>query len=196
MPLGDILEAIRSEADRAAAVALAEATAQAEELVGQARRDGAAEEQQLADGRRDATRIACSRVTSRAHLDAAHTRRAAREDVYQALAQLAAGGLQRLRHTAGYPGLLERLFEEAYAVLPDASLALTDPADVATVERIVAARGRAVRVEGSAPGWGGLVLVADGRLVRNDLHARFDKADDHLRRIAATLVPALGGKPP
>lgn len=196
MALEDILEAIEAEADGRVASIITEAEATAAAVLTQARADAAELRERLSRSRDGAAGVAGRRILSHAHLEAARQRRAAREELYQSALE---GGRRRLaavRDGPGYDLVLGGLFDEAVAVLPDATVARVDPRDTATLRRLLEERDVAIEIEGSRNGWGGVELVADGRAVVNDLESRLDRADDHLRQIATEIIPALKGGGP
>jgi vacuolar-type H+-ATPase subunit E/Vma4 len=119
------------------------------------------------------------RITSRAHLDAARARREARESIYRQAKERAAEKLERLRSRPEYREILASLLAEGMAVLPEAKVAQV---------------GSTAQVEPGEVAGGGVVLAADGVIVHNDLTSRLERADQHLRYIAADLFPELRGR--
>lgn len=193
MSLEGILSAITAEAADEAAGIVADAERRAAEIRAEARAEAAAEEERLSRSTENAAETATRRITSRAHLDAARSRQGAREAVYLEARERAAAKLRRFRAEEGYTELLRRLIEEGLAVLPDATEVHVRGDDLQSARDLLASLQSGAETVGADVPWGGAVLTAEGRTVRNDLESRFEKADHHLRFIAGDLFPALRG---
>lgn len=198
MALADILEAIRRDteaeieavraaADREVGAILAAADDEAERVAAAAghSRDREAES-------------AAARIRNEAALEAERELRAAREATFQQALEQVEARLRRLRSESGYREVQHRLLSEARAVLPQGEVVLVDPADAELTEDLLAAAGAAAtRVEASRRCWGGVDLATgDGRLLRNTLEARLERAGTRLRWLAAELISQLRGGGP
>lgn len=193
MALEEILEAIAAEADDEVRQILADAEQRAHAIVAEANTEAAAEAERLSHSKDDAAEVTARRITSRAHLDAARARRAARESIYDDALRRAREGLEEVRATPGYDDMLRRLIAEALGVVPDAQLAQVDESDVDAARHHLAEAGSSARVEAAPVPWGGVILTADGCVVHNDLESRLRRANQHLRFIAGDMLPALRG---
>jgi vacuolar-type H+-ATPase subunit E/Vma4 len=193
LALEDILGTIRVESEKTASEVVASAEAEAEQILDRATSRADGERRRLAASFDDRARQERSRIISRAHLETAKKRRAAREDVYQAALEGVQRRLLEIRASPQYEGILGSLLDEAMAVLPNASVIRVDPRDVDLVETLLASRGLDLDIEADEIPLGGLKLIAEGRDVDNTLGARLRRADTHLRYIAGELVPALRG---
>lgn len=195
MALEDILETIRSESEQTVARILGEAETEAERLRQEAREEARREEQRRSGSLDDRARLERSRILSRAHLEASARRRAAREDIFQD----AVGGVEQrliaLRSTPRYEAVLASLLDEALAVLPAATTARVDSADVGIIGRLLAARELLIDTEASDMPMGGVMISADGRAVDNSLESRLGRADGYLRHVAGEVMPDLRGEP-
>jgi V/A-type H+-transporting ATPase subunit E len=194
MALGDILGTIRAESRASVLEILASAEAEANRILARAREEAAGEEQRLATSRDDQARLERSRIISRAHLEAARERRGAREEVYLAAVEGVTHRIESLRASPEYEEVFARLLDEAIAVLPEATAIRVDPADAELASRIVAAQDLDVLVEHEESPLGGVVVVAVGRAVDNNLRSRLDRADEHLRFTAGELIPGVRGR--
>jgi len=194
MALDDILAAIRAEADTEAQRLVDEAALRSSALLDQAGEDAAAERHRLAHSRDEGARVTAQRISSRAHLEAARVRRQARERFYQDTLAATVERLDELRSSPDFKEIQGRLLDEAIEAMPSATTVSVDPLDIEMVGHLLQERRLNVTVEPSEPGWGGMVLTDDGRTVRNDLASRLERADDHLRAIAASIVPELRGE--
>jgi vacuolar-type H+-ATPase subunit E/Vma4 len=196
MALEDILSAIEQEAEAEATRIFAEAEERASALLEKARSEADVEADRLARGRDEAAAVAVRRITSRAHLEASQARRAARESVYIQARDRAAEKLEHIRSDPDYQKVLGSLLTEALAVLPDAKVARVAEADVDLARDLLDGIRSEVHIEPADVPWGGVALVADGLAVHNDLATRLERADRHLRFIAADIFPHLkGGEP-
>lgn len=193
MALSDIIETIRADARKTASGALAAAEAQAERLLERARAEAAREEQRLGASLDNRARLERSRILSRANLEAANERRAAREKVYLAALDGVRRRLEEFRFSSEYPEVLSALFDEAISVLPTATVVRVDSADMETIERILSARDLDLRIESEEASLGGVGVFAERRAVDNYLRTRLERADEHLRYIAGELIPDLRG---
>lgn len=196
MAIEDILSAIEAEAEAEASRIIADAQHQAGEILDQARNEVEGEAERFSHARDDEAAAATRRVISRAHLDAARTRRDARETIYHRALDQAAESLKRLRDRTEYRDVLGRLLEEALAVAPDTKTVWVGEADVDLARDLLDAIGSRGEVKPGEVAWGGVVLTADGQTVYNDLSSRLERADDHLRYIAADIFPELRGVEP
>lgn len=193
MALSDILETIRAESSETASEALASAEAEVERLLTHAREEAASEEQRLAGSQDDRARLERSRIMSRAHLEAARERRAARERIYLTARDGVAERIESLRASSEYEEVLAGLLTEAMAVLPTANAVRVDPADLEMMEGILEARDLDLLIEPRESPLGGVAVTAEGRAVDNTLRSRLDRADEHLRFIAGAMIPDLRG---
>ncbi|HEY7467945.1 MAG TPA: V-type ATP synthase subunit E [Acidimicrobiia bacterium] len=193
MALEDILAAIDNEAETEASRIIGEAEQRARVLLDQVRAEAEAEADRLSHGKDEAAAVAVRRITSRAHLDAARARRAARESIYRQARDRVAEKLKDLRTRPDYREVLRGLLEEALAVAPDAKVARVGEEDVDLARDLLNGIRAETQVEPGDVTWGGVVLIADGQMVYNDLGSRLDRADHHLRFIAADMFPELRG---
>lgn len=193
MGLQDILEAIRSEAEETASDLLAGARADADRILERARAEAGREEKRLAASLDDRMRMERARQLSLSHLEAARSRRSAREGVYQEALEGVRRRLGMMRESPRYAGLMGALFDEAVAVLPEATSTVVDPEDVPVAKRLLAERDVDISIETAETPLGGLVLRAPGRTVDNRLAMRLARADAHLRYVAGEIVPELRG---
>jgi len=191
MALSDILDAIRAESQETATGILAAAEAEAARLLDQAREEASREERRLAASKDEQARLERSRIISRAHLEAAQKRRAAREQVYLLALDGVVQRIEALRASPEYRAVLATLFDEAIAVLPSPAAVRVDPADVELVGAILAARDIDLAIEPEVAPLGGILVVAEGRTVDNTLRSRLERADEHLRYVAGELIPGL-----
>ena len=178
MALGDILATIRREAEEEAQRRVANASAEAGEILAEAR---ARAEQSRAEMEADVEKEAAAlrtRELDRARLHVRQAEQEARETGYAAAHAQVRAALERARADENYPRLFRALLEEARRALPDATAVRIDARDAGLVDGL--------RVETSLHSWGGVELVADdGRLVRNTLEERLRRAEPELRRLAA-----------
>jgi vacuolar-type H+-ATPase subunit E/Vma4 len=193
LALDEILGTIRTESDETASAIIASARAEAKEVLERATARAGSERRRLAASLDDRARQERSRIISRAHLETAKERRAAREEVYQTALEVVQRRLSEIRASPEYPEILGSLLDEAMAVLPDARMIRVDPRDIDVVEALLASRGLDLDIEADEIPLGGLKLIAEGRDVDNTLVTRLRRADTHLRYIAGELVPALRG---
>jgi vacuolar-type H+-ATPase subunit E/Vma4 len=192
MAVEDILAAIESEAAAESSRIIAEAERRASALLEEARAGAEVEIDRLARGRDEAAAVAVRRITSRAHLDAARVRREARESIYRQAKEQAAAKLGRLSPLE-YRKVLSSLLTEGLAALPEAKVARVGAEDVELASDLLREIGSTAEVESGDVAGGGVVLLADGVVVHNDLPGRLERADHHLRYIAADLFPELRG---
>lgn len=195
MALQDILATIRSEAEETASGLVAEAQAESERVLARARAEGESEEQRLAGSQDDRIRVERARALSGSHLEAARARRSAREDVYRRAIEEVRHRLATVRDSDRYESLMGSLLDEAIVALPEATVIRVDPGDEAVVRRVLSTRGLDIAVETEETALGGLVMTAPGRTVDNRLETRLERADNHLRYIAAEVIPELRGDP-
>lgn len=191
MALSDILDAIRAESEQTATGVLTAAEAEASRLLERAREEASREKRRLTASKDEQARLERSRIISRAHLEAAQKRRAAREQVYLLALDGVAQRIEALRSSPEYREVLTTLFDEAIAVLPSPIAVRADPVDVEVVRAILAARDLDLEIEIEVTPLGGVLIVAEGRTVDNTLRSRLDRADEHLRYIAGDLIPGL-----
>jgi vacuolar-type H+-ATPase subunit E/Vma4 len=196
LALADILETIRLESQAAAAGLVADAESQAEQILERARKQAQREERRLAGSLDDRIRGERARSLSRSHLEAARSRRAAREDAYQQAIEGVKKRLSDLRDTEAYARVLDSLLEEAVSNMPEGRTTRVDARDSESVERIIADRRLDLTVELDDFPLGGLVLVAPGRTVDNRLATRLERAGPHLRFVAGEITPELRGRAP
>jgi vacuolar-type H+-ATPase subunit E/Vma4 len=193
MAVEDILAAIETEAAAEVSRIVTEAETRAAGLLDEARAEAALEADRLARGRDEAAAVAVRRITSRAHLDAARARREARESIYRQANDRAAEKLERLRSRPEYREVLSALLAEGLAVLPDTKAVRVDEGDLQLARQLLAEIGSTAQAEPGDVPTGGVVLVTDGVVVNNALHSRLERADHHLRFVAADLFPELRG---
>jgi V/A-type H+-transporting ATPase subunit E len=191
MALEDILDAIRSEAEDEASRILGDATERAESVLAEARTASASREEELAHSADERIARERRRTVSLAVLEASRARRDAREEVFEAVIGKVSGVLRSLSDGEEYDDILERLLDEALAVLPDPERVEVHPADRERIERILAERGLAPSIDTTEDVWGGVGIRTDGRIVRNDLETRLRRAEPHLRFIAGEVFPSL-----
>ncbi len=193
MALEDILDAIRSEAEEESSRMLTDASARADAILADAREVASVREDELThsvDGRIANER---RRTASLAVLEASRARRAAREEVFALAIEKVSDVLRGLHTDPRYDAVLERLFDEAAAALPDPGAVVVHVRDRGRIEKILQDRGLDIPIQVTEDQWGGVVIHSDGRVVRNDLETRLRKAEPHLRFIAGELVPSLRG---
>jgi vacuolar-type H+-ATPase subunit E/Vma4 len=193
LALEEILGTIRAESEKTVSDIVASARAEAEEVLDRAARRAEDERHRLAGSLDDRARQERSRIISRAHLETAKERRAARENVYQAALERVQGRLREIRASPEYEEILGSLLDEAMAVLPNAHAIRVDPGDIDLVRSLLGSRDLDLDIEADETPLGGLKLLAEGRDVDNTLATRLRRADTHLRYIAGELVPALRG---
>lgn len=193
MALSDILETIRSEAEDTVSAILAAAEAEADRITARAEEEAAAEEQRLSTSLDDRARLERSRIMSRAHLEVARERRAAREGVFKEALDRAVTKITKLRTTTEYEDVMASLLDEALAVLPEPSVARVDSADVELMQRVLSARDLVLEIEVQEVPLGGVAIVADRRSVDNRFISRIHRADRHLRYLAGEMIPDLRG---
>lgn len=196
MALAEILESIRVESEATAAGLIADAESEADQILQRAREHARSEEQRLAGALDDRIRGERARSLSSSHLEAARSRRAAREDVYQQALEGVRSRLGGLRGSADYAVVLDSLLEEAVSAMPEGRTVRVDARDSETVERIIAARRLDLTVELDDFPLGGVVLVAPGWTVDNRLVTRLNRAGSHLRFVAGEITPELRGGTP
>lgn len=196
MAVEHILAAIRSEADAEISRIRAESADAVAAILDGAREEAKSIRETAAASLDDEAARQRARVVNRARLVAERRLRAVAEEIYGELHDDVILRLAGRRDALDYPELFGRLFEECRAVLPDARVLRTDPAD----EDIAARTLAGIEVEGFSidPGistTGGLELVTEDRRrsVRNTFEARLERGDRPLRALAATMVPALHG---
>jgi V/A-type H+-transporting ATPase subunit E len=196
LALDEILSTIRAEAEKTASAVVSAARAEAREVLDRASARAEDERRRLAASLDDRARQEQSRIISRAHLETAKERRAAREKTYQSALEGVRRRLEAIRASPRYEEILGSLLDEAMAALPDAGVINVDPEDLDLVEELLSSRGLHLDVEAESTPLGGLKLIADGRDVDNTLATRLRRADTHLRFIAGELVPGLRGVTP
>lgn len=194
MGLADILAAIEAGAAEELAAIVAETDAAVADILADATRAAAAAHHRNATAGDAATGRRADHIVNAARLDADRSRRSAVEQVYDDLRVRVGERLSGIRDDPVYPILLGQLVDECRAVLPEAAVLAVDEADVEQARHILAEIGwDGCRVEGAIATVGGAVAQAgDGRSVVNTLETRLERADPHLRRLAAELIPALG----
>lgn len=195
MAVDDILAAIRAETDAEIERVRARAAGEVETILARGRDEAAAAEERTAAARDAAATRDAERIVNRARLTADRRLWAAAEEIYQDLVGEVRVRLAALWGTLRYRDLFGRLLDECLAVLPDASPVLVDPQDEALVRGLpVVAGSGGTTVEASLRTMGGLeVATDDGRFVRNTFESRLERADIHLRLLAAVTMPALRG---
>jgi vacuolar-type H+-ATPase subunit E/Vma4 len=191
MALDEILETIRAEADEAVAIIVDDARAQARQLLERAATKAGDERRKSSAALDDRARLERSRILSRAHLETARERRAAREKVYQQILDSVRTRLAEVRASPDYGEILRSLLDEATAVLPSPEAVVVDPRDVGIVEGLLASRGLQLRIETRETPLGGVKVIAGGRDVDNTLATRLLRADPRLRLVAGELLPGL-----
>lgn len=193
MGLSEILETIRAESEQTASGLLADAEREAEEILARARAQAGSEERRLAGALGDRTLLETKRILSRAHLESARARRAAREDVYRRAIDEVTDRLASVRSSDRYEDLMGSLLHEAMAAMPRATTVKVDPDDAAVTSRVLAAKSLDIGIELVDTPLGGLVLAAPGQTVDNTLNTRLARADQHLRFVAGEILPELRG---
>ena len=197
MALGDILAAIRSEADAEISRIRAETADQVAAILDRARAEAKSAEEAATASLDDDAAQQRARIVNRADLVVERRLRAAAEEIYVEMRDEVSLRLAQERDAPDYQDLFRRLFDECRAVFPDARIVRVDPADEDLAFRMLAE----IEVEGfsidpSLASMGGLELVTEDRRrsVRNTLEARTERADRLLRSLAGTMVPALYGE--
>ncbi len=195
MAVGDILAAIRTEAEADIAQVRADADARVASILDRSREEAEAAERTAASARDAAAEREYSRVVNRARLVADQAVRRAAERVYQHLLERVVAGVVATRGSPRYRQLLVDFFEEVMALLPQARRIQVDEADAATMEEILrSAELDDFTVEPSIATAGGLVLATDdGRAINNTIESRIHRADLILRQLAGELVPPIAG---
>lgn len=193
MALEDILETIRAESEESASALIASAESAARKVLQRASEEAEQERQRLAASLDDRARLQRSQLISRAHLEAARERRAARESVYQTAVDRVVQRIRELRASSDYEDVLGALLDEAMAVLPNPTGVRVDPEDTEVVQRILATRQLDLEIQPREASLGGVEIVGERRAVDNRLETRLERADEHLRFIAGELVPGLRG---
>ncbi|MGD2101099.1 MAG: V-type ATP synthase subunit E [Acidimicrobiia bacterium] len=193
MALNEILETIRSESEETVSSVVASAHVEAEETLDRARAVAAGEKRRLSRAFDDRARQERSRILSRAHLEAAQERRAAREQIYLEALEGARQRLGEVRSSPEYEAVLGKLLDEAVAVLPNAGVVAVDPADVELMQHILDARDLDLEIATRQAPLGGVTVRTERRGVDNMVATRLQRADEHLRYIAGELIPALRG---
>ena len=193
MALGEILQAIeRDAADRISEIEN-EAERRSSIVIEQAEGEAAHRREIAAHAMDNRTTREVDRIVNQAHLIADRTMRAARESLYSEAREMMLKRLAEQRVGAGYPALVERLLDEALAVLPTARFVRCDPRDAELIESTLQRMRRPeLAVQPELTTIGGLdVSTNDGRAIRNTFEARLAKAEPHLRRLAAEALPEL-----
>lgn len=193
MALPDIVEAIRAETDARILAIQREAEERAAVIRQEGSDAAAAAETALAGARAEEAARAQDRIRNRARLESDRLVREAREAIVQQIFSDVELRLSRLAETEEHAGLFRQLAEEAISVLPEASVAHVAPHDE---PRARAFFDTDVEVVADLETRGGLVLTSrDGRTVHNTLEVRVQRAEPHMRRLIAQLVPELGARP-
>lgn len=193
MALEDILEAIRREADGAAARLLEGAESEARQILLRAEEEAEREETRLASTVDDRIRLERGRILSHSHLEAARAGRAAREEVYQMILDAVTRRLAKVRSSPRYQGLLGLLLDTTLADLPNPTAVRADPEDVELIEELLTGRRPDIPVENEQLPLGGVIAVSVGRSVDNSLASRLRRADPQLRLLAGQAIGALRG---
>lgn len=194
MPLADILEAIRKEADAEIERIETEASEQVAGIRRRVEDEAAAEEESRARGRDEAAERERARIVNQAGLEQERRLRQVREEMYLEAHGRMEKRLAGIRDGDGYRQVVASLLEEARGALPAASRVTVAAADQDLVSSLVAERNEEFDVGVGEIELGGLRLETDdGRVVDNTFESRIRKADPHLRQLAWRLVPALEG---
>ncbi len=196
MALADILLDIEREADAEVERIRAEAERESEELIGAARAAADLDASELSEARHAELQDERHGLLARAASEATATLRDAREEVIARVLARVREHLADLRAEPSYPSLLRALAGEALEALPEASTILVDRRDADAMRAVVneadPSGERDLRVESSLETWGGVeVATSDGRLVRNTLEERLERATTYLRPLIASIVPGL-----
>lgn len=187
MPIEDILEAIRHEADEELARLGSDADRGVEAILGPAREEAARVAEEVRRAREAEACTEAERIRLAALAQAAKRLREAREDAYASALERARTRLGSLRERPEYRRILASLVEEALSALPDALTLQVDPRDAGLVGEL----GSVVAVVPEIQTWGGAVATADGREVRNTLEERLGRADPYLRPLVVEVVPEM-----
>ena len=197
MALEDILAAISAESDSEIARVGAESAEEVSVVLERGRDRGAAVEQEAARALDHEAAEEHERIVNRARLQVERRVRAVVEEIYRELRTEARARLARVRDDPSYPTLFRQLFYECRAVVPDARTVIVDPRDRELVRATLAdVEVDEFRVDPTLSTSGGLEIFTEDRRrgVRNTLESRLDRADRHLRSVAAASIPALRGE--
>lgn len=192
MALDEILAAIERETERSVESVLQDArdrVAAADRSAG-ARADE--ERRRMSHSRDEAAELAAARTVNQARLAADRALRQAQEELFAGALREVRRRLVEVRSGPEYESLFDELLDEALQVLPDARTAVVDARDLDLAGRAVRRAGLDLEIDASLETWGGVELRSgDGRIVRNTLESRLDKADPALRRMAVSRCPEL-----
>lgn len=191
MALDDILRSIRAGADAEVRQLEAAGANEIAAIVARADAEGLEAEREATMSRdRGADREAI-RIVDRARLEARREALSAVEVAYQESLDALRARLGTIRGTDAYPRIVAHLLGEALRVLPLATRASVDPADIELATDLLVQRGRdEIAVEPTLSCAGGLDLSADHeRTVRNTFESRLERADGRLRGLVAAHLP-------
>lgn len=197
MALGDILAAISADSESEIARVGAESAEEVAVVLERGRTRAAAVEDEAARSLDHEAAEEHERIVNRARLQVERRVRAMVEEIYCELRTEAKARLARARDDPGYPKLLRQLFDECRAIVPDARTVIVDPRDRELVRAMLSDVGvDEFRVDPTLETSGGLEIFTEDRRrgVRNTLESRLDRADRHLRSVAAASIPALRGE--
>lgn len=190
MGLEAIVAAIASEADLRVAEIRTVAETRSNELLVEARKAGAVDQDHWARARDEEAARAGARIVNRGQLEADRLLAQAREDLFQEALDRLHAKLGEVVVGPTYEAVLGALYVEAAEAVPDTdATVLVRKADQDVMERLQVGVGR---VDGSLDCSGGVDLeTTDGRAVRNTLDARVTRSQQELRHLAVHMIPDL-----
>jgi vacuolar-type H+-ATPase subunit E/Vma4 len=199
--IGELLAALRAEADQRVAQLDAEARLKAEGVVDGARADAVRLAREPVDLQEPDLVADAARRLAAARLGAVGRVRQAREASFQDALGALSARLASLRDQPRYARIFAALLVEALGALPSGRRVLVDPRDEDLARRTARELGTDLVVEPVLTTWGGVVLDGgEGCVARNTLEERFANAEPALRlalaRIAASAVERRGREAP
>lgn len=197
MALEDILAAISAESETRIARVGAESAEEVAGILERGRARAAAVESEAARALDHEAAEERERIVNRARLQVERHVRGVVEEIYRELREEAAARLTRVRDDPSYPTLFRQLFDECRSIVPDARTLIVDPRDRGLVQRMLADVGvDDFEIDPKLSTLGGLEIFTEDRRrgVRNTLESRLDRADRHLRSVAAASIPAVRGE--
>jgi vacuolar-type H+-ATPase subunit E/Vma4 len=189
MALQDIFRALDEQADRECKETLANAQAQAEAIVADAREEGERIRQRKLEAAESVVGVKAAKIVNAAKLENRRDVAAVKERAINEAFDAALQRLGKLRETQGYEDLFRKLAEEALATADGPVEVFVDPRDEKVAAKVLGDLGVQYRLDTSMSCCGGLVVVlGDGRVFRrNTLDARLEKA----RLIAQSQVAEI-----